>query len=101
MLTIKTHPWFDAWIERLKDEAGRTEILKRIRRFQLGAFNDFKYLGDGISEMRVHVGPGYRVYYTRIGQTVYLLIGGGDKSTQSRDIARAIEIASDLKDFMS
>jgi putative addiction module killer protein len=99
MLTIKTHIWFDEWIDRLKDERGRTEILRRIRRFQLGATNDVKYLGDGVSEMRIHIGPGYRVYYTRIGQTVYLLIGGGDKSTQSRDIARAIEIASDLKDL--
>ena len=101
MLTIKTHIWFDEWLNRLKDEQGRTEILRRIRRFQLGAFNDVKYLEHGVSEMRIHVGPGYRVYYARIGKTVYLLIGGGDKSSQSRDIARAINILSHLKDFIS
>ena len=98
MLTIKTHDWFDEWIDQLRDERGRTEILRRIRRFQLDAFHDSKYLGDGVSEMRIHFGPGYRVYYKRIGETVYLLIGGGDKSSQSRDISRAIQVAIELKD---
>ena len=99
MLTIKTHIWFEEWIDRLKDERGRTEILRRIRRFQIGAASDVKFVGDGISKMRIHIGPGYRVYYTRIGKTVYLLIGGGDKSSQARDIARAVEIAAHLKDL--
>ena len=68
----------------------------RIRATELGNFGDYATVGEGVSEMRIHVGPGYRVYFTRRGEFVYLLLTGGDKSTQARDIRRAIALAGKL-----
>lgn len=87
---------FDAWLAGLKDKIGRARIAHRIRSAEHGNFGDCEPVGEGVSEMRVHVGPGYRVYYTRRGDVVYLLLLGGDKSTQKRDIERAIEMAREL-----
>lgn len=87
---------FDAWLSALKDKVGRARIAHRIRSAELGNFGDCEPVGSGVSEMRVHVGPGYRVYYTRRGEIVYLLLVGGDKSSQKRDIQRAIELARTL-----
>lgn len=87
---------FDAWLSALKDKIGRARIAHRIRSAEHGNFGDCEPVGEGISEMRVHVGPGYRVYYTRRGEVVYLLLVGGDKSSQKRDIKRAVEIARAL-----
>ncbi len=87
---------FDAWLSALKDKVGRARIAHRIRSAEHGNFGDCEPVGSGISEMRVHVGPGYRVYYTRRGEVVYLLLVGGDKSSQKRDIQRAIELARTL-----
>ena len=89
---------FDAWLSRLKDKAGRARILHRIRSAEQGNFGDCEPVGEGVSEMRVHIGPGYRVYFTRRGKTIYLLLLGGDKSWQKRDIRQAIEMAQSLKD---
>jgi putative addiction module killer protein len=69
----------------------------RIRSAEYGNFGDCEPLGDGVSEMRIHVGPGYRVYFTRRGQVVYLLLLGGDKASQTRDIRRAREMARALE----
>jgi putative addiction module killer protein len=77
---------------------GRARIAQRIESAQAGNFGDCEPVGEGISEMRVHVGAGYRVYFTRIGDAVYLLLVGGNKSTQRRDIRRAIEMARCLKE---
>lgn len=87
---------FDAWLVNLKDKVARARITLRIRSAEHGNFGDCEPVGEGVSEMRVHVGPGYRVYFTRRAGVVYLLLVGGDKSTQKRDIKRAIEMARAL-----
>ena len=84
---------FDAWLASLQDKVGRARIIHRIRAAEYGKFGDCKPVGEGVSEMRVHFGPGYRVYFTRRGDVVYLLLLGGNKSSQKRDIKRAIEMA--------
>ena len=88
---------FDSWLSNLKDKIGKARILKRIRAAEGGNFGDCEPVGEGVSEMRIHVGPGYRLYYTRTGEVIYLLLLGGGKSSQSRDIKRAIEMARSLK----
>ena len=87
---------FDTWLAALKDRKGRARIVKRIRSAERGNFGDCEAVGDGVSEMRIHFGPGYRVYFTRRGEVVYLLLLGGDKSSQKRDIRRAIQMARTL-----
>lgn len=87
---------FDAWLAALKDKVGRARILHRIRSAEHGNFGDCEPVGAGVSEMRIHVGPGYRVYYTRRGEVIYLLLLAGDKSSQKRDIKRALEMARAL-----
>ena len=87
---------FDAWLTGLKDPVGRARIIHRIRSAEHGNFGDCEAVGAGVSEMRIHVGPGYRAYFTRRAQVVYLLLLGGDKSSQKRDIKRAIEMARAL-----
>jgi putative addiction module killer protein len=89
---------FDAWLSALGDQIAKARILARLRSAAMGNFGDCEPVGDGVSEMRVHVGPGYRVYFTRIGATVYVLLAGGDKSTQKRDVARARKMANELKE---
>jgi putative addiction module killer protein len=89
MFVILRSGEFDAWLAALADAKGKARILARLRSATLGNFGDCEPVGEGVSEMRVHVGPGYRVYFTRKERTVYLLLTGGDKSTQSKDIARA------------
>ena len=87
---------FDTWLSALNDKTGRARIAHRIRSAEHGNFGDCEPVGEGVSEMRIHFGPGYRVYYTRRGKVIYLLLLGGDKSTQKRDIKRAIEMARTL-----
>ena len=84
---------FDAWLASLKDHLGKAIIIKRIRAAEAGNFGDCEVVGEGVSEMRIHHGPGYRAYFTRRGEVMYLLLLGGDKSTQKRDIRRAKVIA--------
>ena len=88
---------FDSWLSNLKDKIGKARILKRIRAAEGGNFGDCEPVGEGVSEMRIHVGPGYRLYYTRTGEVIYLLLFGGGKSSQSRDIKRAVKLAHALK----
>lgn len=87
---------FDAWLVALKDKVGRARIVHRLRSAEHGNFGDCEPVGEGVSEMRIHFGPGYRVYFTRRGEVVYLLLLGGHKSSQKRDIKRAIEMARAL-----
>lgn len=87
---------FDAWLAALKDKAGRARVIHRIRSAEHGNFGDCEPVGEGVSEMRIHFGPGYRVYFTRHGDVIYLLLLGGDKSSQKRDIKRAIAMARSL-----
>jgi putative addiction module killer protein len=89
---------FASWLEQLSDTRGKARILARLDSAALGNFGDCKPVGGGVSEMRIHTGPGYRVYYTRRGRTIYLLLLGGDKTTQGRDIKRAIEMARKLEE---
>jgi len=83
---------FDSWLSGLKDNVARARIVHRIRSAAYGNFGDCEPVGEGVSEMLIHVGPGYRAYYTRRGAVIYLLLLGGDKSSQKRDIKRAIEM---------
>jgi putative addiction module killer protein len=90
---------FAAWLSALADQKAKARVLARLRSAMLGNFGDCEPVGEGVSEMRVHVGPGYRIYFTRIGTTVYVLLIGGDKSSQRRDISRAKKMARELKEM--
>ena len=92
MRVEKTDDYRD-WIDALKDRAGRARILVRVERLIQGNPGQSRVLTDGVSELKVDFGPGYRVYYSQRGTRLLLLIVGGDKSTQQKDIARAIELA--------
>ena len=80
---------FTTWLRGLKDAIAQAAIVRRIDQARHGSFGDYKQLEDGLNEMRIDVGPGYRVYYCRIGKIEYLLLGGGSKSSQKADIKRA------------
>jgi putative addiction module killer protein len=97
MNTFERSEDFDAWLAGLKDNKGRARIIHRIRSAEHGNFGDCEPVGEGVLEMRIHVGPGYRVYFTRRAAMVYLLLVGGDKSSQKCDIKRAIAMARVLK----
>jgi putative addiction module killer protein len=86
------------WFAKLRDRDARARILARIRRLSLGNPGDVQPVGEGVSEMRIHHGPGYRVYFTQRGRVVVVLLCGGDKSTQSDDIRQAKDLARDLED---
>jgi putative addiction module killer protein len=86
---------FGEWLRKLKDRRARASIETRLMRVALGNFGDCKAVGSGVWELRVDVGPGYRVYYARDGKIVVLLLCGGDKRTQTRDISRSIEYWTD------
>lgn len=85
------------WLKSLRDRKAQARIIARIRSAEAGNFGDCKPVGEGVSEMRIDVGAGYRVYFVRRALTVYLLLAGGDKSTQKADIRRAQKMARDLK----
>lgn len=96
MNTFQKSDEFDAWLVGLKDPVGKAQIALRLDRAAKGNLGDCEPVGEGVLEMRIHHGPGYRVYFTRRGTVVYLLLLGGDKSTQKRDIKRAIKMAGSL-----
>ncbi|MBM4142517.1 MAG: type II toxin-antitoxin system RelE/ParE family toxin [Lentisphaerae bacterium] len=93
MIEIRETREYGAWFESLRDRTAKTRILIRIRRVSLGNFGDVKPVGEGVSELRVDYGPGYRIYFLRKGETLVVLLGGGDKRTQARDIQRAIALS--------
>lgn len=96
MVEIRQTQVFAAWLERLKDRNARTRIQVRLDRLALGLAGDVKPVGSGVSELRVDYGPGYRVYFKQQGRELVLLLIGGDKRTQGRDIERAVAMARDL-----
>lgn len=96
MIEIRQTLVFSAWLERLKDRSARARIQVRLDRLALGLVGDVKPVGGGVSELRVDYGPGYRVYFKQQGRELVLLLIGGDKRTQSRDIERAVAMARDL-----
>ena len=97
MIEIRQTELFADWLRSLKDKPAQKRIAQRLVRIEAGLFGDAKSVGDGVSELRVDVGPGYRVYFTRRGNTLVILICGGDKSSQSRDIAKAKQMAKELE----
>ena len=97
MLTLLWSSVFNDWLNSLADDKGKARILSRLDNAALGNFGDCKAIGEGVSEMRIHHGPGYRAYFIRDGLTVYVLLCAGDKASQRRDIARAKQMARDLK----
>jgi putative addiction module killer protein len=89
---------FKRWHEGLRDPMARARVLSRLRFAEQGNLGDWKPLRDGVSEMRIDVGPGYRLYFTRRGNTVIVLLCGGDKRKQDADIKRAIELARNWRE---
>ncbi|MFZ0803039.1 MAG: type II toxin-antitoxin system RelE/ParE family toxin [Terriglobales bacterium] len=88
---------FDAWLTNLADQQAKARILARLRSATFGNFGDCEPVGEGVSEMRIHIGAGYRVYYTRTGSFVYVLLAGGVKASQTKDISKAKTMARELK----
>lgn len=98
MIEVRQTETYAAWFAGLADELARARITVRIRRLSLGNPGDVKPVGGGVSEMRIDYGPGYHIYFSRRGSVVVVLLCGGDKRTQDRDIARARELAEEISD---
>ena len=96
MVEIRKTEVFAKWIDGLRDIRARARILVRIERLALVNPGDVKPVGQGVSELRIDYGPGYRVYYKQVGQTVVILLVGGDKRTQAADIRTALRLARNL-----
>jgi len=97
MYTLVRSHEFEAWFASLRDLRAKARITSRLDNATLGNFGDCKPVGEGVSEMRIHTGAGYRVYYIRTQLTVYVLLTGGDKSSQDKDISRAKQMAREMK----
>ncbi len=89
-------PYAD-WLNGLKDNRTQAKIIMQVDKMEIGLFGDVKPVGDGLSELRIHYGPGYRIYFGKESRQIYLLLCGGDKSTQSKDIKKAKEYWNDHK----
>ncbi|QHI97166.1 type II toxin-antitoxin system RelE/ParE family toxin [Xylophilus rhododendri] len=94
--TVQTTRAFGEWLDGLRDARAKAAVARRLKRMQAGNFGDMKPVGDGVSELRVDVGPGYRVYFVQRGQRLVVVLAGGDKSSQDRDIQRAKALAKEL-----
>jgi putative addiction module killer protein len=94
MFTIKPLPQFTLWLNELTDNAVRGVILARIKRLERGLLGDVEAIGEGVSELRIHYGAGWRVYFTRRGGQLVVLLAGGSKRTQNKDIQRAKKLAA-------
>lgn len=97
MIEIVRTDAYQRWFSGLRDLKARVRIRARLQRVEGGALGDVAPVGAGVSELRLHYGPGYRLYFVRRGARLIVLLGGGDKSTQKSDIARAIALASALE----
>jgi putative addiction module killer protein len=96
MIEIRKTEAFVKWLDGLRDIKARSRVLVRIERLAAGNPGDVKPVGEGVSELRIDYGPGYRVYFVKRGQAVIVLLAGGDKSTQAEDIRTAIRLAQNL-----
>jgi putative addiction module killer protein len=96
VLEIRQTVTYAQWFERLRDRRAQARINARIRRLSLGNPGDVKPVGEGVSELRIDYGPGYRVYFVQRGDRLVVLLAGGDKRTQERDIQAALELAQNL-----
>jgi putative addiction module killer protein len=98
MYSIKPLPEFTTWLNGLKDSMTHRRLARRLEKAQSGNLGDVKPVGDGVFEMREHFGPGWRMYYVQRGTVLIVMLGGGDKATQTADIARAVKLAAMLED---
>lgn len=98
MLSIKRTDEFNAWLLGLKEGMTHRRLLARLRKASLGNLGDVKSVGSGVFEMREHFGPGWRIYYVQRGTVLIVMLGGGDKSTQVADIARAVKLAETIEE---
>ena len=98
MFEIKTTGQFDAWLDGLRDGRAQHRIVARLRKASMGLFGDVKPVGEGVSKLREHFGPGYMLYYVQRGRTLIVMLAGGDKSSQADDIALAVKLARQLED---
>ena len=96
MTEIRRTVGFTRWLDRLRDRRAQRRIAARIRRLSAGYPGDVRPVGEGVFEMRIDYGPGYRVYFIRRGEAVIILLAGGDKDSQERDVRRARELAREL-----
>ena len=96
MIEVRQTSIFSAWFEGLRDIRARAQIIRRIERAQAGNLGDVAPIGEGLSEMRIHYGPGYRLYFVMRGNELVILLCGGDKGSQKSDIRDAREIAKEL-----
>ncbi|HHE32658.1 MAG TPA: type II toxin-antitoxin system RelE/ParE family toxin [Chlorobaculum parvum] len=96
-ITIKATAGFERWLKTLKNIQARAKIIARIKSAEKGNFGDCKPIGEGVSEMRIHTRSGYRVYFMQHKLTVYILLVGGNKATQQKDISRAKELAQEIR----
>ena len=97
-MRVKKTDEYREWLDRLRDQAGRARILVRVDRLIHGNPGDHRNLQGGVSELKIDFGPGYRVYYTQRGEQLLLLLIGGDKSSQAKDIAKAQQLAKDFEE---
>lgn len=98
-MDILTTSVFDMWFGKLKDLRGKSRIQARIDRIAFGHFGDVKSVGEGILELRIFYGSGYRIYFRQYGDTVIVLLAGGDKSSQQKDIEHAKQLVKEIEDF--
>ena len=96
MIEVRKTENFTKWLDGLNDIHARARILARIERFIVGNPGDVKPVGGGVSELRINYGPGYRVYYKKQGHKILILLAGGDKRTQAKDIKKALQLAQNL-----
>lgn len=96
MIEVRQTATFSDWLKGLRDANARARIIVRIRRLELGNPGDVKPIGEGVSELRVDYGPGYRVYFVQQGKLLVILLSGGDKRTQAADIAKAKQMAKEV-----
>jgi len=96
MIEIRKTDFFVNWLDRLSDNGARARILVRIERLAMGNPGDAKLIGERVSELRIDYGPGYRVYYKKVGNKIIVLLAGGDKRTQKKDIKSAIKLANEI-----
>ena len=98
MYTVRQTEEFVAWLDDLKDKRAQVRIAARLRQAESGSLGDWQQVKGEVSEMRVHFGPGYRLYFVRRGRVIVVMLNAGDKSTQKRDIRRALVLATELGD---
>lgn len=97
MVEVRQTEPFREWLENLRDRKAAAKIAARLARLELGNFGDAEPVGEGVTELRIHFGPGYRVYVVQRGEVLVVVLCGGDKSSQDRDIKRAKEMARELE----